>query len=94
MFLELDWGFVAQRGVFAVGIVVGFDVGEDLHTGVGVVDEAAALEHFAFQGGGSSGRPGAPTLRGLPQRTAPPRVSAPGLPFSLRNLLQDRLVQE
>ena len=48
--LELGGGPVGESGVFAVIVVVGIDVVENLGTRVGFVEEAAALEHFAFEG--------------------------------------------
>ena len=50
MGLESGGGLVSEGGVFSVGVVVGFDVGEDLYSGIGVSDERAVLEHFGFQG--------------------------------------------
>ena len=47
--LELGRGLVAERGMFPVMIIVGIDVVEDLGAGVGGVDEAAVLEHLAFE---------------------------------------------
>ena len=49
MGLESGGCLVSDGGVFAVGIVVGFDEGEDLDVGIGVVDESAVLEHFGFE---------------------------------------------
>ena len=46
MSFELVWGFVTDRRVFAVGVVVAFDVVEDFETSVSGVLEAAVLEHF------------------------------------------------
>ena len=40
MGLESGGGLVSERGVFSVGVVVGFDVGEDLDAGIGVSDSA------------------------------------------------------
>ena len=50
MGLESGGGLVSEGGVFSVGVVVGFDVGEDFYAGIGVIDEGAVLEHFGFQG--------------------------------------------
>ena len=47
---ELVRGFVADRRVFAVGVVVTLDVFKDFGASVGGVLEAAALEHFVFEG--------------------------------------------
>jgi len=46
---KLDWGLVAESGVFAVGVVVGIDVGEDFGSSVLGIDEAAVLKHFGFK---------------------------------------------
>ena len=50
MGLESGGGLVSEGGVFAVGVVVGFDVGEDLDVGIGVGDESAVLEHLGLEG--------------------------------------------
>ena len=47
--LELGRGLVVEGGVFAVEVVVGFDVGEEFGAGVPGIDEAAAVEHFGLQ---------------------------------------------
>ena len=49
MGLESGGRFGSEGGVFSVGVVVGFDGGEDLYLGIGVSDERAVLEHFGFQ---------------------------------------------
>ena len=49
MGLELGWGKVVEGGVFAVGIVVSFDEGEEFGAGVGGGEEAAILEHFGLE---------------------------------------------
>ena len=56
--LELDGGFVSDGGVFAVGVVVTFDVLEDFDAGVVGVLEASALEHFVFEGADEGFGPG------------------------------------
>jgi hypothetical protein len=38
-----------KGGVSAIGVVVGFDVGEEAGSGVGPVDDAAALEHLSLE---------------------------------------------
>ena len=48
--LELGGGPVGEGGVFAVIVIVGIDAVENLGARVGFVEEAAALEHFAFEG--------------------------------------------
>ena len=50
MGLESGGRLVSEGGVFSVGVVVGFDVGEEFDAGIGVSDEGAVLEHFGFQG--------------------------------------------
>src|SRR3954465_15810971 len=55
---EGHWGFVAEGGVFAVSVVVAFDVGEDFELSVGGGFEAAALEHLALEGGDEGFGPG------------------------------------
>ena len=50
MGLELARGFVAKGRVFAMGVVVTFDVIEDLGVGICGVLEAAVLKHFDFEG--------------------------------------------
>ena len=49
MGLELARGFVAEGRVFAVGVVVTFDVIEDFGLGVVGVLEASVLKHFEFE---------------------------------------------
>lgn len=49
MGFKLGWGLVAEGGVFAVVVVVGIDVGEDLGACIVGIDEAAVLKHFGFQ---------------------------------------------
>ena len=50
MGFELVRGFVSDRRVFAVGVVVTFDVFEDFSAGVAGVLEATILEHLVFEG--------------------------------------------
>ena len=40
---------VFEGRVPAVGVVVGFDVGEDFRAGVGRIDEASVLKHFGLE---------------------------------------------
>ena len=44
--------------MFAAGVVVGFDVGEDFGAGAVGVDKGAALEHFGFEGAHEGFGPG------------------------------------
>ena len=44
--------------MFAAGVVVGFDLGEDFGAGVVGVDEGAALEHLGFEGAHEGFGPG------------------------------------
>lgn len=46
---ELGRGLVAERGVFPVNIIVGVDVVENLGACVGLIEEAAVLEHLVFE---------------------------------------------
>jgi len=48
--LELGRSFIVEGGVFAVGIVVAFDVVEDFDFGVVGVEEATALKHLELEG--------------------------------------------
>jgi len=48
--LELSWGLVGEGGVFAVGIVVGVDIGEEFDPSVALGEEGAALEQLGFEG--------------------------------------------
>ena len=50
MGLESGGCLVSEGGVFAVGVVIGFDEGEDFDVGIGVGDESAVLEHFGLEG--------------------------------------------
>jgi len=54
---ELVWSFVSDRRVFAVGIVVAFDVFEDFGAGVSGVLEATILKHLALDGSDAGLRP-------------------------------------
>ena len=47
--LELGRCQVMKGGVSAIGVVVGFDAGEEAGSGVGPVDDAAALEHLSLE---------------------------------------------
>ena len=47
--LEFGRGLIAERGVFPVMVIVGIDVVENLGSRVGLVEEAAALAHLAFE---------------------------------------------
>ena len=58
MGLELARGFIAEGRVFAVGVIVTFDVIEDFGLGVAGVLEAAVLKHFEFQGADEGLSPG------------------------------------
>ena len=49
MGLEGGRGTVVEGGVEAQGVVVGVDEGKDLCGGIGLVDEATALEHLALR---------------------------------------------
>src|ERR1041385_4119770 len=55
---ELAWGEVMESGVFAVSVVVALDVFEDFDLGIGGRVEAAALEHFVFEGAEEGFGPG------------------------------------
>lgn len=46
MGFELGRGLAAEGRVSSVSVVVGFDVGEDLGSGVLMVEEATALKHI------------------------------------------------
>lgn len=50
--------------MFPPGIVVAFNVGKELGPGIGLIDELAALEHFAFEGAVASSRAGYVRLPG------------------------------
>lgn len=56
--LELIRGLVVERGVSAVGVIVEFDVREELDAGVVPVEEASALEHLRFEGADERFGPG------------------------------------
>ena len=58
MGLERGGRFVSEGGVFAVGVIIGFDVGEDPYPGIGVGDERAVLEHPGFEGADEGLGPG------------------------------------
>ena len=56
--LELARGFVSDGRVFAVGVVVTFDVFEDFGAGVAGVLEASVLKHFELEGADEGLGPG------------------------------------
>ena len=56
--LELGWGVVPDGRVFAVGIVVAFDVLEDFGASVAGVLKAAVLKHFELEGADEGFGPG------------------------------------
>ena len=58
MGLESGGCLVSEGGVFSVGVVVGFEVGEDLDAGIGVSDKRAVLEHLGFEGAHEGFGPG------------------------------------
>ena len=58
MGLESGGGLVAEGGVFAVDVVVGFDGGEALDVGLGVGDERAVRKHFGLAGADEGRGPG------------------------------------
>lgn len=49
--MSLEWvrDFVSEGGVFAVGVVVAFDVIEDFYAGIAGVLETTLLEYFEFE---------------------------------------------
>ena len=49
MGLESGGCFVSEGGVFAVGVIVGFNVGEEFNAGIEVADEAAILERVPMK---------------------------------------------
>ena len=54
----MERGLITEGGVFAVGVVVALDVLEDFGLSVGGGLEAAALEHFVFEGADEGFGPG------------------------------------
>ena len=46
---ELGWGEIAEGGVFALRVVVAFDVVKDFQARIGGIFKAAALQHLAFE---------------------------------------------
>ena len=54
----MEGGLVGEGGVFAAGVVVGFDIGEDFGAGIVGINEGAALEHFGFEGAHEGFGPG------------------------------------
>jgi len=66
--------------VFAVGVVVGFDVGEEFGAGVVGINEGAALEHFGFEGAHEGFGPGIVVGIGPGGHALPDAVGAQELP--------------
>ena len=56
--LERGGGFVSEGGVFSMGVVVGFDVGEEFDAGIGVGDERAVGKHLGLEGADEGLGPG------------------------------------
>ncbi len=47
---ELGWGLIAEGGMFSVVVVVGINEIKNLGACIGLIEEAAVLEHVAFEG--------------------------------------------